>query len=176
VLRKNYDDVCEVLEIAFKEPRFRHLFITGGTILTTYQGKTGEEWYSGFLEAIGKKLIQWPFTCLQIAALDDEGWRRIYDTGCPMVQANIEVWDRRLFEIVCPGKNEVVGYDEWLRRLISAVKIFGPGKCHLQLRRRCGNGSSLWIHRCGSGGGVHSPGARVPDAERHTHQVGYMVH
>jgi biotin synthase-related radical SAM superfamily protein len=39
----------------------------------------------------------------------------------------LEVLTERLFEWICPGKAEWVGYREWKRRLIAAVDIFGRG-------------------------------------------------
>jgi hypothetical protein len=127
VLRKQAEKVAEVLYAAFQESRFRHMLINGGTFLSPYQGKTEIEWYADFLDTIKKRLWTWYPTCLQISALDDEGWQIIHDTGVPCIEPNIEVWDKKLFTIICPGKNEAFGYDEWIKRTINAVKYWGPG-------------------------------------------------
>jgi hypothetical protein len=36
------------------------------------------------------------------------------------------VWDKRLFEIICPGKERYVGREEWHRRIFDAAEVFGP--------------------------------------------------
>jgi len=127
VLRKKADKVAEVLDVALHEKQYRHIMISGGTILSTYQGMTELEWYCHMLNTIRKRILTWYPACLQIGALDDEDWKRLHDTGIPCIQPNIEVWDKRLFDIICPGKSKVVGYDEWIKRIINAVKYWGPG-------------------------------------------------
>ena len=127
VLRKQAERIAEVLEVALHEPRFRTIFITAGTIVTRHDGMTDVDWACQFLGALQKRLRIWFPTNFQIAAQDDEGWKKIHDTGVPTVHPNIEVWDKRLFEIMCPGKDKAVGYDEWIKRTIRAVDFWGPG-------------------------------------------------
>ncbi len=127
ILRKEADKVAEVLDVALHEKQYRHIMISGGTILSTYQGMTEVEWYCYMLNTIRKRILSWYPACLQVGVLDDEGWKRLHDTGIPTIQPNIEVWDKRLFDIICPGKSRVVGYDEWIKRTINAVKYWGPG-------------------------------------------------
>lgn len=73
---------------------------------------TEVEWYANLLNTIRKRIRVWYFACLQVEALDDKGWKRIHDTGIPSIQPNVEVWDKKLFEIIWPGKAKSVGYDE----------------------------------------------------------------
>ncbi len=127
VLRKQAELVGEIIYTGLQESRFRHILINGGTFLTKYQGKTEIEWYADFLDAVRKRIWTWYPACVQISALNDDGWKRIYNTGIPCIEPNIEVWDRNLFAIICPGKNESFGYDEWIKRTISAVKYWGTG-------------------------------------------------
>lgn len=128
IVHKKPEQVAEVLAVALKEARFRNLYITGGTILSKFQEKTEVEYYCDHLNAIRKRLKVWFPASFQVEALKEDDWKRIYDTGVGYVQPNIEVWDRRLFELLCPGKNKFVGYDEWIKRTIKAVDIFGPGR------------------------------------------------
>jgi hypothetical protein len=127
VLRKEADRVAEVLDVALHEEEYRHIMISGGTILSKYQGMTEIEWYCHMLNTMRERILTWYPAALQIGALDDEGWKRLHDTGIPTIQPNLEVYDKRLFEIICPGKSKVVGYEEWLKRTINAVKYWGPG-------------------------------------------------
>ncbi len=104
------------------------LYITGGTILKKYRGQTELEFYITRLNALREKLQVWIPTTVQVAAYDDEGWKRLHETGVGSVQPNIEVWDKRLFQWICPGKDQFIGYDEWIRRTIRAVDFWGPGR------------------------------------------------
>lgn len=127
VARKKADQVAEVLGIAFHDTSFRHLFVSGGTFLGKYHGKTQVEWYAEILNAIKNQLRVWYPTNFQMGALDDESWRILSDTGVPTIHPDIEVWDKKLFEIICPGKAEYVGYDQWIKRTIRAVDFWGVG-------------------------------------------------
>ncbi|MDY6912683.1 MAG: radical SAM protein, partial [Chloroflexota bacterium] len=127
VLRKRADTVGEVLEIALHEKSWRHIMITGGTFLRPFEGKEELDWYIDFLNAIRKRIICWYPAAFQINALDEESWKRLHDTGIPTIQPNIEVWGKELFETICPGKSERIGWDDWLQRTINAVKYWGPG-------------------------------------------------
>jgi hypothetical protein len=127
ILRKDPELTAEVLKAALGEHCFRHIFISGGTFLKGYEGLTEVEWYAQFLEKIRKRIGCWYTATFQIQALPDEGWKRLYDTGIPSVQPNIEVWDKELFKIVCPGKAKYVGYEEWIKRTVRAVDFWGPG-------------------------------------------------
>jgi hypothetical protein len=104
------------------------LYLSGGTFLSNYQGKTEVEWYCERLNAIRDKLQVWIPATFQVGALDDEGWKRIHDTGVGSVQPNIEVWGKELFEWICPGKARVVGFDEWIKRTVRAVDFWGPNR------------------------------------------------
>jgi hypothetical protein len=127
LLRKDAGITATVLDVALHEHRFRHIMITGGTFTKPYRGLSEIDWYTQFLTTLRKRIGHWPTASFQIQALDDEGWKRIRDTGIPSVQPNIEVLHRDLFPIICPGKAAAVGYDEWIRRTIRAVEFFGRG-------------------------------------------------
>ncbi len=104
------------------------LIISGGTFIGKYRGQTEIEYYCTRLNAIREKLQVLLPTTFQIDPQDDEGWRRLHDTGIGSIQPNIEVWDKKLFAWICPGKNKVIGYDEWIKRTIRAVDFWGPGR------------------------------------------------
>ena len=54
--------------------------------------------------------------------------RRMRDAGITCHNANLEVWNKRLFQIIAPGKEKYVGYDLWVRRLLEAVDVLGEGR------------------------------------------------
>ena len=43
------------------------------------------------------------------------------------MHSNFEVWGKELFKAVCPGKNKLVGWDEWVKRVVKSVDVFGEG-------------------------------------------------
>jgi hypothetical protein len=45
-------------------------------------------------------------------------------TGCCF---NLEVWNKSLWETVCPGKEKFIGRDQWIQGLIDGVDVFGRG-------------------------------------------------
>jgi hypothetical protein len=129
VARIEPDVLAEVIKIASTvDHHYCMLYITGGTILTRYRGQTELEFYVNRLNAIRDKLNVWIPACVQVAAYDDEGWKRLHETGIGSIQPNIEVWDKKLFQWICPGKDHNVGYDEWIKRTIRAVDFWGPGR------------------------------------------------
>jgi hypothetical protein len=129
VARLQPEVIAEVVQTALHvDNHFSWLFLTGGTILREYQGQTELEFFCTRLNAVREKLQVWIPATVQIAAYDDEGWKKIHDTGVGSIQPNIEVWDKKLFEWICPGKNKFVGYDEWIKRTIRAVDFWGRGR------------------------------------------------
>lgn len=130
VARKDPSIITEVLKtIRATDPQFHVAMISGGTILKRYQGKTELEFYVERLNAVREGFGgTWLPTNCQIAALDDEGWRMIHETGVTAVQPNFEVYGKELFEWLCPGKAKFVGWGEWVKRTIRAVDFWGPGK------------------------------------------------
>jgi len=130
VARKEPSVLTEVMRtIRALDPQLNFVLVSGGSILTKYRGQTEVEFYAKRLEALREGLGGvWLPSALQIRASDDEAWGRLHETGVSSVQPNIEVWDKKLFAWICPGKNKFIGYDEWIRRTIRAVDFWGPGK------------------------------------------------
>ncbi len=100
--------------------------VTGGSITSQLNGKTEDDFYMEYVEALKwggpRRKIK-----LQTNAKDKETLKRYRACGVDCHDANMEVWDRRLFEWICPGKAQRVGYDEWIRRIVDSVDVFGEG-------------------------------------------------
>lgn len=115
-----------IKEVFENEPRYRHFNLNGGTILDP---EKEADVNCSYLNAINEAWEGvWYPTHMSIIARDEKYLKRIRETGLPVIQMNLEVWDERLFNILCPGKATLVGREEWIRRLIKAVDIFGRGK------------------------------------------------
>lgn len=132
-IRKDPQQVAEVMRVLFleqpnDEPRLRCIQITGGSVLDPARGiAKDEDFYLKYVRAVKEKLgSRWPLT-LQTVAKEKDACRRLHDGGVDVHHANIEVWDKRLFQIVCPGKAAYVGRDEWMRRVVESVDVFGEG-------------------------------------------------
>ena len=142
-VRKRIEDVVEVADAIFikglvaAEPpddndpvesrRPRILTLDGGTITSQVGGKNETEFYSEYAEKIKEKIGGRCELVLSGGAQTKESCKRLRDAGVDILLANVEVWDKRLFQILCPGKDKFVGRDEWVRRLIEAVDVFGVG-------------------------------------------------
>jgi len=136
-IKKTYKDVEKVAkvfdEIFHKEPwpspNLRPLswVLTGGTILTKLNGKDEDEFYLDYIRAVKDVIgIRYP-NHLQTTAKTKDVYKRYREAGVTCPNGNIEVWDKRLFKIFCPGKDRLVGRDEWIKRVCDSVEIFGEG-------------------------------------------------
>ncbi len=67
------------------------------------------------------------------SAFPREQLRRLADAGLSAYRSNIEVWDEKLFQWICPGKAKYFGRQYWIDSILSAVEIFGRGNVSTQL-------------------------------------------
>ncbi|MBI4331468.1 MAG: hypothetical protein HY673_09330 [Chloroflexi bacterium] len=130
---KPVEQVAEVANEICKEIHERDGFISpltfsisSGTITNQLNGVTEDEFYLGYVEA-----IKWGgprrYIRLAVSAKDRASCKEYHNRGVDIPHFNLEVWDRRIFEWICPGKAARVGWDEWVKRLVDAVDIFGDG-------------------------------------------------
>ena len=124
-------DVAETIREALKEPgRFTAVCLTSGS---DFHGETAfdteVDYYIDILKAVGENFATPKFPSQLIAtAFSEQQLEKIYrETGILSYTPDIEVLNERLFEWLCPGKARWVGYQEWKRRMIRAVDIFGRG-------------------------------------------------
>jgi hypothetical protein len=129
---KSVEEVLEALEIiAGTEPleaadRSRAYTVTGGSVLTQVDGLAEGPFYARYVEAIEARFPGRWIGKVVAQALPADEVRRFKDAGARIYHPNYEVWDRRLFEQICPGKDRHVGRDEWIRRILDAATVFGP--------------------------------------------------
>ena len=124
-------DVEETLREALKQPgRYTNICLTAGSDIHGNEIFDREvDYYIEILQAVGRvfksgrfpsQLIGSAFNERQLARLREQ-------TGLTSYTSDLEVLDERLFNWICPGKAEKIGYKEWKARLIRAVDIFGRG-------------------------------------------------
>lgn len=129
IARQKKDQVAQTLALAFEEKGFRHGVYTSGSIIKEPRdGKSETEWFCDYLNAIREKAgTNLQPAWFQIGAKPKDEVKMLHDTGIAVLLMNLEVWDERLFNILCPGKSRTVGRDTWIRRMFDAVDIFGRG-------------------------------------------------
>jgi len=127
---KKPEQIREALKIVFGKKydgAGRTCLLSGGTVIKKVDGKDDFSFYQDYVmaarDAIGGR---WPVE-LQGAAKDKETFKLMKAAGVDVFHPNIEVWDKKLFEIICPGKDRFIGRDEWIKRTVEAVDVFGEG-------------------------------------------------
>ena len=100
--------------------------ITGGSVTGDLLGLDEVGFYLRYAEAIEREFPGRWIGKMVVQALPAADVRRIREAGISIYHPNYEVWDRRLFEKICPGKNRHVGRDEWIDRILAAAEIFPP--------------------------------------------------
>ncbi len=109
------------------ENRMVGILMTAGTIKTKIKGLKPVDFYSQYVKAIRRKIgNRIPIVLIVGAMEEDELWQ-LYEAGTTVYNPNYEVWDEKLFKILCPGKEKMIGREEWIKRTIKAVDIFGVG-------------------------------------------------
>jgi hypothetical protein len=100
--------------------------ITGGTILKTLHGKDENEFYADYVRALKfggpRRDVN-----LQTNAKTKDEIKWLHSEGLDGHDANMEVWDKRLFDWINPGKARRIGRDEWVKRMFDSVDVLGEG-------------------------------------------------
>lgn len=124
---RDLDRIVETFDTAAAEGNIQHFCLSGGAMLDRSQ----EAGYFAELVSALRGADGYAGQSFLIAsqAFDENDARRLCEAGEGTIQVSypMEVWDEKLFPVVCPGKAEHVGRDRWLENLCRAVEIFGRG-------------------------------------------------
>jgi len=128
---KSVEDVVRVVEEvasdAQKHGAGTHGFVlSGGTITKTLHGKTELQFYEEYIRAI-KGSATTPRITFEVNARPRDEVERYKAAGVDNIHFNMEVWDKRLFEWINPGKAYRIGWNNWVRWMCEAVEVFGKG-------------------------------------------------
>ncbi|GAA1648504.1 radical SAM protein [Actinoplanes couchii] len=126
---KPVDEVLEALAIIDKydTAKTSHAYtLTGGSITSKVDGLAEADFYGRYAQAIEERFPGRWIGKVVAQALPREDVQRFYDYGIRIYHPNFEVWDKRLFELHCPGKERYVGRAEWHRRILESAEVFGP--------------------------------------------------
>ena len=125
---KPVEDVLEALAIiAEHDDGASHAYtLTGGSVTSKVDGLAEADFYGRYAQAIEERFPGRWIGKVVAQALPREDVQRYKDYGISIYHPNYEVWDERLFSIICPGKERYVGRDRWHRRILDAAEVFGP--------------------------------------------------
>ena len=125
---KPVEDVLEALELIDRyDDGHTHAYtLTGGSVTSTVDGLPEAEFYGRYAQAIEESFPGRWIGKVVAQALPREDAQRFKDYGISIYHPNYEVWDKRLFSLISPGKQRYVGREEWHRRILDAAEIFGP--------------------------------------------------
>lgn len=124
---KDVEDILEVLSWIDAEDDIAKVYtITGGSVVTNIRGMNEVDFYMQYAEAIEAKFPGRWMGKVVTQAWEKKDLQRMKNAGIQVYHPNYEVWDPALFSKICPGKERFVGRDEWIKRILDSVEIFGP--------------------------------------------------
>ncbi len=126
---KPVDEVLEALAIIdrYDTAGTSHAYtLTGGSVTSKVDGLAEADFYGRYAKAIEERFPGRWIGKVVAQALPRADVQRFRDYGVQIYHPNYEVWDKRLFELYCPGKERYVGREEWHRRILDSAEVFGP--------------------------------------------------
>ena len=127
---ESLQDLRETVDEALKEEgRWTVLFLSGGSDPrgdSAYQ-KTADEYIKALdtlRQCFGTEKI---YARIVANAFPRDQLLRLKDAGAVTYEPHLEVWDEKLFELICPGKAKYFGRQYWIDSALAAVDIFGRG-------------------------------------------------
>jgi hypothetical protein len=126
---KPVEEVLEALELIDKYDTAKAsqaYTLTGGSVTRKVDGLAEADFYGRYAQAIEERFPGRWIGKVVAQALPRADVQRFKDYGISIYHPNYEVWDKRLFELYCPGKERYVGRAEWHRRILESAEVFGP--------------------------------------------------
>jgi hypothetical protein len=126
---KPVEDVLEALAIIERydtAKASKAYTLTGGSVTSSVDGLEEADFYGRYAQAIEERFPGRWIGKVVAQALPRKEVERYRQYGIAIYHPNYEVWDKRLFSIICPGKERYVGREEWHRRILDAAEVFGP--------------------------------------------------
>jgi hypothetical protein len=124
---KSVAEILEALEIvAATDNESKAYTVTGGSVTSKLEEMSEVDFYAQYPEAIEKRFPGRWISKVVVQALRKDEAQKLRDVGVQIYHPNFEIWDERLFDILCAGKARYIGRKEWLRRILDAASVFGP--------------------------------------------------
>ncbi|HLN44859.1 MAG TPA: radical SAM protein [Candidatus Sulfotelmatobacter sp.] len=129
VLRnKDTEDIGEVAKEAFSEKNVKHVLLTGGCFSHEKEIQLVSDIINSISQHTGFSSI--PGTILPSPPKTVEEIERYHCSGINAIGFSIEIWDKRLFQAICPGKSKSISHEAFVESISKAVKIFGEGNVY----------------------------------------------
>lgn len=125
MVKKRAREVGQVVAAAFKEGVARHFLITGGILPGDREMRLLEAMLQAIRESTG--MTDLPGAVIMTPPENLDELRRLRDLGLQGIGFNLECYNPDFFRAICPGKQELIGYDKYRQALRAAVDIFGAG-------------------------------------------------
>ena len=125
---KPVEDVLEALAIIdrYDTAKVSKAYtLTGGSVTSTVDGLHEADFYGRYAQAIEERFPNRWIGKVVAQALPRADVQKFKDYGISIYHPNYEVWDKRLFSLISPGKERYVGREEWHRRIFDAAEVFG---------------------------------------------------
>jgi len=121
----DYGQLAEAVQIACRlDVDLKELKLTGGAL---YDVRKEAVHYRQCLQAILERIPAPEEITLLSQAFEPGDQKELKDLGVTNVCFDLEIMDERLWHELVPGKARAVGRAEWMKRLDTAVGIFGRG-------------------------------------------------
>jgi hypothetical protein len=121
-------EMAEAVRYAVEEsPKAKILQMTAGS---TYHPEKEIDRYVKILETIDKEvgLAEIPAIIYLTPPSDAKQVDRLFDAGISYVACDVDIWNERLFEKICPGKAEINTRRRYLDTLYYIADKYGPNR------------------------------------------------
>jgi hypothetical protein len=120
--------IRETVAAALATGTIRHVYLVAGSMIDW------EDEARRFLQvarSLREGCAGLPYVACGSGALPHHALRTLHDESLvDGVCFNLEVFGEELFDRICPGKAQSVGYGPWIRSLERAVDLWGPGNVY----------------------------------------------
>lgn len=126
---KTVEEIVEAIAIVNRhdiEKKSQAYTVTGGAVTKDINGLDEAAFYGQFAEAIEAQFPGRWIPKVVTQALPIEQVKQLKKSGFQIYHPNYEVWDEKLFSLLCPGKEAQIGGKNWHRRILDAAEVFGP--------------------------------------------------
>jgi len=123
---KRSDEIVEALaHIDRTDTRAKAYTLTGGSVITDLQGVEEVDFYVQYVEAIESRFPGRWISKAVVQAFPESDCQRLKDAGTQIYHPNYEVWGEAMFSRICPGKQRVIGFHNWIQRVVDSAAVFG---------------------------------------------------
>jgi hypothetical protein len=121
------DAVAEIFVKKQRSPQeMPSCILIGGKSALGSSGQPKEaEFFLQYVDAIRDRIGHQMPILLQMSPMPVEIEKRIHRQGVEARLSHPGVWNQDLFAALCPGENQKIGWEEWVRRVLDQVYVYG---------------------------------------------------